>query len=131
VNKKTSLLACVSLVGIILATNSASQLTVNIPIEKVIDAIVDGGKYVIDYIKFNNGQKRADSVGQLVIDLATLAGLEEALANQIDLLAKDPNSAHDDPNDASGSGGAVLISLNNNLELVKQQFENVDNALLI
>ncbi len=78
--------------------------------------------------QYNNHQQsvKENSVGQLVIDLSNLAGSENALAAQIDALLSDPGSARI----YAGAASPVLQSLNNNLELVRGQFMQVNNDLI-
>jgi hypothetical protein len=92
-----------------------------LPIDKVIEDLGQGVAWVVDQINQHNAQVRADSVGQLVNDLAMLSGKENALADIIDRVASNPQASH--------GGRPVMDTLNRGLEAVKLQFNMVQRDL--
>lgn len=97
-----------------------------LPITEITGQIGNGTAYVVNQINLHSQQIRKDSVGRLVIDLANLAGSENALANEIDVLAANPQDAHHSP----GAGGnGIMDALNKNLDLVRSGFIQVNEDL--
>ena len=127
-NPKAAILATTIFIAAGNLNNVAAQgwasVASQLPIDKLTAQIGQMGDYFIRLIQGHFDQQRADSIGQLVIDLTNLAGSEEALATVIDALAKNPQDAYH-RSGVPGSG-AVMDSLNNNLNLVRQQFMKVN-----
>jgi hypothetical protein len=121
----TAIVVASGLAGSAHAQGWASALK-GLPITDLTGQIGGAVEWVVGQIRIYNHQIRADSVGRLVIDLSNLAGLEAALADQIDALASNPQDAHHTP---GAGGGAVMDSLNRNLNLVRQEFKRVNADL--
>ena len=92
-----------------------------LPIDTLTEHVGTGVSGVIAKIQKQPSQQQSESVGQLVIALGTLSGLENALSDLIDAVAADPAKGFH-----GGTNGMVMDALNTKLNEIKHQFETIN-----
>ena len=102
--------------------SQVAQILANMPIDKLTEQVGQGVAYVVDQLAQRNANAQANSVGQLVKDLATLSGLETSFADRLDLITSTSQQVPDQP---------AIDSLNELLVQIHQQFFIVDNDLRV
>lgn len=96
---------------------SPSPVSVSIPVDKIVDALIDA-------IKSLNATVRADSVGQLARDLSNLAGQEDGLAVTLKSWQSNDGSIHI----SAQSGGRVTI-LEGSLDGIRKTYIDIQTQM--